>query len=361
MSKEVRLGLFIVVTLAILFAGVFLIGNTETLFKSTYRVKAEFQNVAGLSDGADVRVGGIHEGTVRKIALPSHPDGKVTVMMDLQRATRDIVKTDSLAAIKSEGLLGDKYIEVSFGSKDAGRLKDGETIGSEPPLDISDLLSKTNQILDTTKTAMEGAQETVNNLQSITSKIDHGKGSVGALINDKTVYNQATAAATNLSESTEALKHNFLVRGFFKNRGYEDASDLTKYQIAKLPAEPSVKTFSYDGKRIFDKPDASKLQNEKVLNEAGQYLEQNKFGLAVVTSTAGVKGDSEKDRVLTEARAFVVRDYLVKNFKVDDTRVKTIGLGKAETANQEQKVEILVYPASTDVPPQAQPRQAAAH
>ena len=57
MSKEVRLGLFIVVTLAILFAGVFLIGNTETLFKSTYRVKAEFQNVAGLSEGADVRGG----------------------------------------------------------------------------------------------------------------------------------------------------------------------------------------------------------------------------------------------------------------------------------------------------------------
>ena len=360
MSKEVRLGLFIVLTLAILFAGVFLIGNRETLFKSTYRVKAEFQNVAGLSDGADVRVGGIHEGTVRKIDLPKRPDGKVTVVMDLQRATRDIVKKDSLAAIKSEGLLGDKYIEVSFGSNEAERLKDGETIGSEPPLDISDLLSKTNQILDTTKTAMEGAQETVNNLQSITSKIDRGKGSVGALINDKTVYNQATQAATNLSESTEALKHNFLVRGFFKNRGYENTGDLTKYQIAKLPAGPSVKTFSYEEKQIFDKPDTAKLQNEKVLNEAGKYLEQTKFGLVVVMASAGMKGDSEKDRVLTQARAMVVRDYLVKNFKLDDTRIKTIGLGKADTAAVERKVEILVYPVGTNAP-QAQPRQAASH
>src|ERR1035438_6550218 len=109
MSKEVRLGLFIVVTLAILIAGVFLIGNTETLFKSTYRVRAEFQNVSGLSNGADVRVGGIHEGTVRKIDLPKHPEGRVTVVMDLERATRAIVRADSLAAIKSEGLLGDKY------------------------------------------------------------------------------------------------------------------------------------------------------------------------------------------------------------------------------------------------------------
>jgi phospholipid/cholesterol/gamma-HCH transport system substrate-binding protein len=360
MSREVRLGLFVFVTLAFLFVGVFLIGNTRTLFKSTYRVKAEFQNVAGLNDGADVRVGGIHEGTVKRIALPKRPDGKVTVVMDLQRATRDIVKKDSLAAIKSEGLLGDKYIEISFGSNEAERLKDGETIGSEPPLDISDLLSKTNQILDTTKTAMEGAQETVNNLQSITSKIDRGKGSVGALINDKTVYNQATAAATNLSESTEALKHNFLVRGFFKNRGYEDASDLTKYQITKLPAEPGMKTFTYEGKRIFDKPDAAKLQNEKVLNEAGTYLEQTKFGLVVISSTGSMKGDSEKERVLTEARAMVVRNYLVKNFKLDDTRVKTIGLGKAETAKEEQKVEILVYPVGTNAS-QVQPRQAASH
>jgi phospholipid/cholesterol/gamma-HCH transport system substrate-binding protein len=345
--------------LAILFAGVFLIGNTETMFKSTYRVKAEFQNVSGLSDGADVRVGGIHEGTVRKIVLPRQPDGKVTVVMDLERATRDLVKKDSLAAIKSEGLLGDKYVEVSFGSEEADRLKDGETIGSEPPLDISDLLNKTNQILDTTKTAMEGAQETVSNLQSITSKINGGQGSVGALINNKTIYNQATEAATNLQESTEALKHNFLVRGFFKKRGYEDSDDLTKYQIAKLPAEPSSKTFSYDGKQLFDKPDTAKLKDEKALKEAGKYLEQTKFGLVVIAAYAGGKGDSEKDRVLTEARALVVRDYLVKNFKVDDTRIKTIGLGKTDAASEERKLEILVYPETSA--PAAQRPEAGTH
>ena len=214
-------------------------------------------------------------------------------------------------------------------------------------MDISDLLNKTNQILDTTKTAMEGAQETVNNLQSITSKIDHGNGSVGALINDKTIYNQATKAATNLSESTEALKHNFLVRGFFKNRGYEDSSDLTKYRIAKLPAEPATKTFAYDGKQLFEKPDTAKLKDEKALSVAGKYLEQTKFGLVVIAASGDVKGDSEKNRVLTEARALVVREFLVKNFKLDDTRIKTIGLGKAETANDERRLEILVYPETS--------------
>jgi outer membrane protein OmpA-like peptidoglycan-associated protein len=202
---------------------------------------------------------------------------------------------------------------------------------------------------------MEGAQETVSNLQSISAKIDRGAGSIGALINDKTVYNQASQAATNLSESTEALKHNFLVRGFFKKRGYEDAGDLTKYQIAMLPAEPSVKSFSYQNTQIFDKPDTAKLKNYKVLNEAGKYLEQNKFGLVVVASSAGMKGDSEKDRVLTEARAMVVRDYLVKNFKLEDTLIKTIGLGKATTASEESKLDILVYPVGIKAPPARRP------
>jgi outer membrane protein OmpA-like peptidoglycan-associated protein len=287
---------------------------------------------------------------VRQIQLPKQPDGKVTVVMDLERATRTIVRKDSLAAIKSEGLLGDKYVEVSFGSQDATRLKDGETIASVPPLDISDLLDKTNQILDTTKTAMEGAQETVSNLESITSKINQGKGSVGALINSKTVYNQATAAATNLAESTEALKHNFLVRGFFKNRGYEDSDDLTKYQIAKLPAEPSAKTFSYDGKQLFDKPDTARLKDEKTLKEAGKYLEQTKFGLVVIADYAGMKGDSDKERKLTEARSFVVREYLVKTFKLDDTRMKTIGLGKTDAVNEDGKLDILVYPETSTTP-----------
>ncbi len=112
MTRAFRLGLFIVATMTVLAIFVFLIGSSESRFRSTYRVKAEFQNVGGLFDGADVRVGGIHKGTVRRIDLPRQPDGKVTVSMDLETPTRDIVKKDSVAAIKSEGLLGDKYIEV---------------------------------------------------------------------------------------------------------------------------------------------------------------------------------------------------------------------------------------------------------
>ena len=63
-----------------------------------------------------------------------------------------------------------------------------------------------------------------------------------------------------------------------------------------------------------------------------------------------MKGDTEKNRVLTEARAMVVRDYLVQNFKVDDTRIKTIGQGEAADANTPPGVEILVYAVGTSLP-----------
>src|SRR5271166_4245903 len=99
MSQTFRLGAFIVITLAILATAVFLIGNQESMFKSHYRIKTEFQNVAGLQEGADVRVGGIRKGTVRSLQLPNRPDGKVTALMELSKDTLSIVKRDSIAAI----------------------------------------------------------------------------------------------------------------------------------------------------------------------------------------------------------------------------------------------------------------------
>src|SRR5207253_1404235 len=140
MSRAFRLGAFIFATLLIFAIGVFMIGNREFLFKSTYHLKADFDNVKGLNDGADVRVGGIHKGTVKRIDLPPRPDQKVTVLMDLDTGTRGILKKDSVASIRSEGLVGDKYVEISFGSKDGEKLKDGDTIDSQPPQDVSDLI-----------------------------------------------------------------------------------------------------------------------------------------------------------------------------------------------------------------------------
>jgi outer membrane protein OmpA-like peptidoglycan-associated protein len=299
MSRAFRLGAFIVGTLLILAAGVFLIGDKEFLFSSTFPLKADFKNVAGLNVGADVRVGGLREGTIQRIELPSRPDEKVTVVMKMHDSTRNIIRKDSVASIKTEGLLGDKYVEISFGSKEAPQVQDGDAIRSVSPVDVAEVAN-----------------------------------SVAA---------QSKAVLTAVQEDVEALKKNFLLRGFFNKRGYEDSADLNKHAISRVPAKPHIKEFEYRASELFEQPDSAKLKNEKALEEAGTFLEQNKFGLVVVAASE-VLGDSDKDRVLTQAKAMVVRDYLAQNFRLDDTRIKTIGLGKTKAMGDTSKVRILIYP-----------------
>src|SRR5438876_3861222 len=284
MSRAFRLGVFVVTALLIFAAGVFWIGNKQFLFHSTYRLQAEFQNVAGLNGGAEVRVGGIHEGTVRQIQLPMRPNEKVRVLMDMAAPTSSVIKNDSVAIIRSEGLVGDKFVEVSFGSEQAPKVKDGDTIQGQPPLQISDLLNKTNQVLDTTNGAIQNVTETANNLKSITTKIDQGQGTIGGLINNKKIYQNVNAGAAAFQENMEALKHNFFLRGFFKERGYQSAADLKKNEISQLPDKPVAKKFTYEAKKIFDKPDTAKLKNDRTLKDAGDFLQTNRFGVVVVAA-----------------------------------------------------------------------------
>ncbi len=367
MSRAARLGAFIVVTLAILAAGVFIIGGKQYLFSSTYQLKAQFDNVVGLDTGGDVRVGGVHSGTVRNIVLPHKPGEKVTVVMDLARSTREIIKKDSVVSIETEGLLGNQFVAISFGSAGTADVREGDTLASRPPLEMSDLFKKTSGILDTSQEAIQNATRATANLDSITAKINEGQGTAGALVNDKQLYTnleatssamhatmvQAQAGATDFKENMEALKHNFLLGGYFKKRGYEDSAELTENEIERLPQGTPIKEFTFQAKQLFDKQDSAKLKNQKSLNAGGEFLANNQFGFAVVVAYAGMAGETQKDLVLTEARAMVVRKYLVENFGFDDSQLKTLGMGKQPGANSDADwgtVEIFVYPAGTAIP-----------
>jgi phospholipid/cholesterol/gamma-HCH transport system substrate-binding protein len=344
MSRVIRLGIFVVAALACFGVVIFWIGGRQMRFSRTYRLSAEIANAAGLETGADVRVGGIREGTVAAIDLPKTPQGKVRITMTLKDNTRDVIKKDSLAVIKTEGLVGDQYLEVSFGSEHAPPVNDGDTIGAAPVIQISDLMQKANQMLDSAQGAMENVQTATDNLSSISAKMNQGSGTVGSLLNNKSLYQHLNASSAEMQDDLEALKHNFLLRGFFRNRGYEDPGDLKKYEISSLPQGQYTQRFVFEGSKIFAKPDSAKLKDEKALDAAGKYLAGNSYGLAVVVGYTDMKGDTDKDKVLTEAQSYVVRDYLAKHFKLDDTRLKTIGLGKSPEVPKGSRVEILVYP-----------------
>jgi phospholipid/cholesterol/gamma-HCH transport system substrate-binding protein len=367
MSRAARLGAFIVATLAILVTGIFIIGSKQYLFSSTYQLKAQFANVEGLDAGGDVRVGGVHSGTVHSIVLPHKPGDKVTVIMDMEKSTHEIIKQDSMASIETEGLLGNQFLALSFGSDGAAGVRDGDTIGSLPPLEMSALLNKMSGILDSSQQAIHNATQATANLSSISAKIDGGQGTAGALVNDKQLYSnleqttatmnatmvQAKAGVTDFQENMEAMKHNFLLKGYFKNRGYEDSDELAKNEIERLPQTEPAKQFTFSAKQLFDKQDSAKLKNPKALNAGGEFLAKNQFGFAVIVASTGMQGDAQKDLVLTEARAMVVREQLVENFGFDDSQLKTLGVGKQADANSDTgwgTLQILIYPVGTEAP-----------
>src|SRR5580658_8105645 len=372
MSRLARLGAFIVATLAVLAAGVFIIGGKEYLFGSTYQLRAQFDNAAGLADGADVQVGGVHSGTVTAILLPDKPGGKVTVVIELAKSTHAIIKQDSVASILTEGLLGNQYLAISFGSAGQAEVKNGDTIRSEPPLQMGDLLAKMSGIMDSSKQAIDNATLATAHINSISAKIDSGQGTVGALVNEKQLYNnveqstttlnatllQAQTGVTDFQENMEALKHNFILSGYFKKRGYEDSADLGANKIGQLPQGAPAKTFTYAGKQLFDSRDSAKMKDQKVLKAVGDFLAQTPFGVAVVVVSTGMDGDTQKDLVLTEARAMVIREYLVENFGFDDSQLRTLGMGKQTSSNPDSdwgSIQIVVFPAGTVIPVDAKP------
>lgn len=357
MSRTARLGALIFAAFILLGSGIFLIGRRQLLFGEKYRLEAGFDTVSGLTEGAAVRMGGIHVGTVSSVRLPERPDEKIIVVMDMDGNAQRLIRKDSLASIQTEGLLGNKYVNVTVGSAQAAPVREGEAIGTAETPDISDILQKTNRILDTTDSTMRNIEAATLNVKEITEKVNSGQGTLGRLVNNNDIYRelhatseriaetaeQAQAGATGFRENMEALKTNWLFRGFFKKRGYVSEADLTRYQIDSIPKSPS-KTFVLDGEDLFDSNEA-KLEDKKKLKDIGEYLEGRPFRLAVVVAYLGAKGKRQDNLILSQARALVVRDYLIENFNLNEDQIKTKGLGERQPsgAAPTEGIEVLVF------------------
>jgi hypothetical protein len=204
--------------------------------------------------------------------------------------------------------LGNQYLAISFGSAKSANVENNDTLARQAPLEMSDLLAKTSDILDSSQEAIQNATRATANLNSISTKINAGQGTVGALVNDKQLYSNleqttsamhdtmlhAQAGATDFQENMEAMKHSFFVRGYFKGRGYEDSAELAKNEIERLPESAPAREFTYSAKQLFDKKDSAKLKNQKSLQAGGEFLANNRFGFAVVVASAGMEGDTRR-------------------------------------------------------------------
>jgi len=177
-----KLGIFIFLGSSLLVLGIFLLGNKEALFKSTFTVKAYFQNVEGLRNGAPVRLSGVDVGAVKGIKIIGEKASIIEVSMRLLSDIRKFIRTDTEAGIETEGLVGYKFISLDIKDSESEHVEDGGTILVREPVSFADVIEETQGIMAYTK-------EMTKNLADIVYKINAGEGTLGKLLNDDEIYN----------------------------------------------------------------------------------------------------------------------------------------------------------------------------
>jgi phospholipid/cholesterol/gamma-HCH transport system substrate-binding protein len=215
-TLETRLGLFFALALIVTVLIIELVGGTE-YFKGGYRVNAYFNNVQDLKEGDPVKMAGFPIGRVERIRLG---EGKIHVIMKVNRDV--VIHTDSKASIRFTGLLGQNFVAVSFGSPNAPKLENDQNLTAEDTADFGELMSKLEGVASgvesmTKSFSGEGFQNLLGpltdfmrennpritailgNMQNVSTMIAEGKGTVGKLIADETLYTTALSAVNNLN------------------------------------------------------------------------------------------------------------------------------------------------------------------
>jgi phospholipid/cholesterol/gamma-HCH transport system substrate-binding protein len=429
MNKRLAIvGAFIVSGLFLFTIGIFLIGDQYQAFSRHEDLYVEMANVDGLSPGTNVRVEGVNAGQVKGIGLPDHPSGKFRLKLQLADKVRSLIREDSVATVETDGLVGDKYLFIRSGSDQSPEAKNGSTIPSKEPIELSAVIAKVSGVVDQANTTigdvrvrldgvLDDFKTTVNNTNGLVSDARSGKGTIGTLMNDpstaahvrQTAANAEQASANlekaseqarqmvadfqsrnlpakvdesvtnvrqaseqidqaslrvnstltqalgpdsngvnaaqnfrealsnanvgtaNLAEDTEAIKHEFFFRGFFKKRGYYNLSDLT-------PEEYRGNTFFQNrGDRRYWLGADSFIRDANgidILSGKGQIqVDQivGNEGDAILELPIMIEGYSTapvpyQQILLSSAHSAAVAHYLEKRFKLQSANLGTISL-----------------------------------
>lgn len=218
---KVRLGLFVAGGFIIFALAIFLIGRQKNLFNPTFHLTTTFRNVSGMQVGNNIRFSGINVGTVDHIKIIN--DSTVQVDMIIQKSVQPFIKIDCMAAIGSEGIIGDRILLITQGSADAPPTKDGDLLSSAEPVEV-------DAIMQSLSITAVNAEVITDQLAEIMVTINQGEGTLGMLIQDTTIAKNINKTIINLrstskglDQNMEAAKSNFLLRGFFKKKEREAA------------------------------------------------------------------------------------------------------------------------------------------
>ena len=411
-ARLAGVGVFVLGGLVLFTVGLFMIGDRQMAFAKKFTVYTEFKKITGLQPGAIVRVSGAKAGSITQILPPNTPSEKFRVKLEITEDLHQLVRTDSLATIETEGLVGGSYLGIGTGTDAAPPVAPNATIAGKEPFDIADLMQqmgdtikRVNDTFDEMKAEVQGTVlaigDTVDNANTliidvsadlkqmaasgatlssdaaqIAEGIRSGKGTLGKLVNDDELYNRTTAIAKQaeeiaanarqvvenanntlkgfqskdgpvqgmttsvkqtmddaraaiegLAENMDALKHNFLLRGFFNRRGYFDLAQMSPadYRQGALTKGSDRRLI-----RVWRRADVlfelapDHPENER-LTEPGKawidaaiapYLEHVASGIVIVEGYAQ-QGTRDEQYLRSRTRASMVRDHLIGKFHLD--------------------------------------------
>lgn len=196
--EQVRVGVLLVVSLTLLAGGVFLVGEVGHVFGERYRLVTLMRSGAGLVPGSSVQLAGQNVGQVSEVRWidpgrrSDDEDGAaVEVWLDVNREVQGQIRDDSEARLRTQGLLGDRVVDIRPGSPGGRVLEPGDTLPSAEPLDYQEILEQASG-------AVTGLSDLTRRLEELTRNLLAGEGSLGRLVVDETLYRR-------LSEMSGAL------------------------------------------------------------------------------------------------------------------------------------------------------------
>ena len=236
-GRRLRVGLFTAALLAVLAIVILTLGGKQGLFERHVEYRARFEHVGGLVPGAAVWLNGVVVGAVSDVELPTDPNRReISVSFRIRAGLAERVRADSTVRIRTLGLLGDRYLEVSSGSPSKPELPPGSVVPSVEPTDVAQVLSQggdamTNvlaissslrRILDRVErgegvlgeltTSPESGRRVVERLSSVLDQVDvllagvrAGKGVVGKLFTDEKLQDQLTEDLAGFAHSARRV------------------------------------------------------------------------------------------------------------------------------------------------------------
>lgn len=195
-SQNLKLGLFVIIGVTIFVLAVYFIGNRQNLFGESTRIHSVFKNVSGLQTGNNVRFAGVNIGTVRDIQIVN--DTSIVVEMLIDEKTKRHIKKDTRATVSSDGLVGSMIVNLVPGHElNSPVVVPGDTIESISKIETADMLTTLN-------TTNENAALLTADLLKITTAINKGEGTLGALIKDEGMATDIKQSMAGLRKTTEA-------------------------------------------------------------------------------------------------------------------------------------------------------------